>query len=215
MTELMLMLRSSSRAGKLHVMRCLVSDLAQDESDLPRQNLFTLLVNTIKNMTFEEAIAYTENLLSRKDLENSQLESEIAELVQTSNGARGFFVCFLTGEWQLADAPSSSIIRALQSAPDAIAELLVKNLAMSTAMAIFHRHAGSEEQAQGSDRVARRTSLLIEKIDLAEVREISAQMYNSATITTGKYAAFLEKWGYDAEQKQAIANALNHVLANG
>jgi len=215
MTELMLMLRSSSRAGKLHVMQCLVSDLAQDESDLPRQNLFTLLINTIKNMTFEEAIAYTENLLLRKDLEDSQLESEIAELVQTSNGARGFFVCFLTGEWQLADAPSSSIIRALQSAPDAIAELLVKNLAMSTAMVIFHRRAGNEEQAQGSDRVARRTSLLIEKIDLAEVCRISAQMYNSAIITTGKYAAFLEKWGYDAEQKQAIANALNHVLANG
>jgi hypothetical protein len=214
-TELMLMLRSSSRAGKLHVTRWLGSDLAQDESDLPRQNLFTLLINTIKNMTFEEAIAYTENLLSRKDLESSQIESEIAELVQTSNGARGFFVCFLTGEWQLADAPSSSIIRALQSAPDAIAELLVKNLAMSTAMAIFHRRAGNEEQAQGSDRVARRTSLLIEKVDLTEVREISAQMYNSAIITTGEYAAFLEKWGYDAEQKQAIANTLNHVLANG
>jgi hypothetical protein len=120
-------------------------------------------------------------------------------------------VCFLTGEWQLADAPSSGVVRALQSAPNAIAELLVKNLAMSTAMAIFHRRAGNEEQAQGSDRVARRTSLLIEKVDLAEVREISGQMQNSAITNTGEYSAFLEKWGYDAEQKTAIANA----LANG
>ena len=47
-------------------------------------------------MTFEDAIAYTENLLSRQDLDDSQLESEIANLVQTANGARGFFVCFLT-----------------------------------------------------------------------------------------------------------------------
>jgi hypothetical protein len=162
-------------------------------------------------MTFEEAIAYTETLLSRTDLDDSQLESEISALVQTSNGARGFFVCFLTGEWQLADAPSSGVVRALQSAPNAIAELLVKNLAMSTAMAIFHRRAGNEEQAQGSDRVARRTSLLIEKVDLAEVREISGQMQNSAITNTGEYSAFLEKWGYDAEQKTAIANA----LANG
>ena len=159
-------------------------------------------------MTFEEAIAYTETLLSRKDLDDSQLESEISALVQTSNGARGFFVCFLTGEWQLADAPSSSVVRALQSDPNAIAELLVKNLAMSTAMAIFHRRAGNEEQAQGSDRVARRTSLLIEKVDLAEVRKISVQMQNSAITNTGEYSAFLEKWGYDAEQKTAIANAL-------
>ncbi len=162
-------------------------------------------------MTFEEAIAYTENLLSRKDLENSKLESEITELVQTSNGARGFFVCFLTGEWQLADAPSATVIRALQADPNEIAELLVKNLAMSTAMAISHRRAANEEQAQGSDRVARRTALLIEKVDLAEVRKISVQMQNSANTNTGEYATFLEKWGYDAEQKQAIANALNHV----
>jgi hypothetical protein len=162
-------------------------------------------------MTFEEAIAYTEALLSRKDLDDSQLESEISALVQTANGARGFFVCFLTGEWQLADAPSQPIIRALQSAPSAIAELLVKNLAMSTAMAIFHRRVGNEEQAQGSDRVARRTALLIEKVELAEVSEIATQMRNSAISGDGNYASFLEKWGYDAEQKHAITN----VLANG
>ena len=36
-------------------------------------------------MTFEEAIAYTEALLSRKDLDELQLESEISALVQTSN----------------------------------------------------------------------------------------------------------------------------------
>jgi len=39
MTELMPMLRSLSRAEKLHVMQYLVSDLAQDESDLLRQNM--------------------------------------------------------------------------------------------------------------------------------------------------------------------------------
>ena len=162
-------------------------------------------------MTFEEAIAYTEALLSRKDLDDSQLEAEISTLVQTANGARGFFVCFLTGEWQLADAPSQPIIRALQSAPHAIAELLVKNLAMSTAMVIYHHRVGNEEQAQGSDRVARRTALLIEKVELAEVSEIATQMRNSAISDDGNYASFLEKWGYDAEQKLAIAN----VLANG
>lgn len=173
-------------------------------------------------MTFEEAIAYTENLLSRHDLDESQLESEISELVGTSNGARGFFVCFLTGEWQLADAPSSGIIRALQSEPNAIAELLVKNLAMSTAMAIVHRRNGNVEQAQGSDRVAKRTALLIKKVDLAEVREIALQMQNSASTNkssnigsnTGEYLTFFEKWGYDAEQKQAIALVLSNLLTN-
>ncbi len=165
----------------------------------------------LKNMTFEEAIAYTEALLSRKDLDDSQLESEISALVQTANGARGFFVCFLTGESPLADAPSIAVIRALQSAPDAIAELLVKNLAMSTAMAIFHRRASNEELAQSSDRVARRTALLVEKVELTEVYEIATQMRKSAISGDGNYAVFLEKWGYDAEQKQAIANVLTNA----
>ena len=165
----------------------------------------------MKNMTFEEAISYTENLLKRGDVEELQLESEISTLVQTSNGARGFFVCFLTGEWQLADNPSSGIIKALQSEPEAIAELLVKNLAMSTAMAIVHQRSGNIEQAQGSKRVAKRTALLMEKVDLVEVRTIAAQMQNSASTNTGEYVSFLEKWGYDVEQKQAIANVLADV----
>lgn len=165
----------------------------------------------MKNMTFEEAIAYTEALLLRNDLNELQLQSEISKLVQTSNGARGFFVCFLTGESQLADNPSFGIIKALQSEPNAIAELLVKNLAMSTAMAIIHRRAGNAEQVQGSNRVAKRTALLMEKVDLAEVREIALQMQNSANTNTGQYLSFLEKWGYDVEQKHAIANVLADV----
>ncbi len=168
----------------------------------------------MKNMTFEEAIAYTETLLLRDDLDDLHLETEVSQLLQTSNGARGFFVCFLTGEWKLADMPSDAVIRALQSAPDKIAELLVKNLAMSTAMAIYHKRAGNTEQAQGSDRVAKRTALLIEKVNLGEVYKIATQMQKSATSGNGEYSAFLEKWGYDAEQKQAIANVLSNRLAN-
>lgn len=178
----------------------------------PEGHLLSLLQPKSSNeraMTFEEAIAYTEKLLSRTDLDDAQLQSEITNLVKTSNGARGFFVCFLTGEWELADNPSPAIIQALQAEPDAIAELLVKNLAMSTAMAITHRRNGNEEQTQGSDRVAKRTALLIEKVDLLEVRTIANQMQDSATTNSGEYAAFLEKWGYDAEQKQAIANVLS------
>ncbi|NMF57452.1 hypothetical protein [Pseudanabaena yagii] len=166
----------------------------------------------MENITFEEAIAYTEDLLSHSNLDEAKLESQIAALVQTVNGARGFFVCFLTGEWTIADAPSAPVIRALQSTPDAIAELLVKNLAMSTAMAITHRRAGNTEQAEGSDRVAKRTALLIEKVDILEVRAIATQVHDTALANTGEYVAFLEKWGYDAEQKQAIANVLAQIL---
>jgi hypothetical protein len=130
----------------------------------------------MSNMTFEAAIAYTKTLQARKDLEAAQLKSEVEALVKTSNGARGFFVSFLTGEWELADNPSEAIIQALQAEPNAIAELLVKNLVMSTAMAITHQRNGDSEQARDSERVARRTALLIEKVDLQEVSAIAVQM---------------------------------------
>jgi hypothetical protein len=39
MTELMPLLRQLNRAEKLHVMQCLVSDFAQVESDLLRQDM--------------------------------------------------------------------------------------------------------------------------------------------------------------------------------
>jgi hypothetical protein len=177
-----------------------------------RQNENRYSWSCMENITFEEAIAYTEDLLSRSDLDDAQLESQIAALVQTANGARGFFVCFLTGEWQLADAPSTAVIRALQSTPQAISELLVKNLVMSTAMAMTHRRAGNTEQAEGSDRVAKRTALLIEKVDLLEVRAIETQVHDAALANTGEYVSFFDKWGYDAEQKQAIANVLDKIL---
>jgi hypothetical protein len=37
---------------------------------------------SMKIMTFEEAIAYTETLLSHQDLDEAILESEISELLQ-------------------------------------------------------------------------------------------------------------------------------------
>ncbi len=177
-----------------------------------RQNENRYSWSCMENITFEEAIAYTDDLLSRSELDDAQLESQITALVQTANGARGFFVCFLTGEWQLADAPSTAVIRALQSTPQAISELLVKNLVMSTAMAMTHHRAGNTEQAEGSDRVAKRTALLIEKVDLPEVRAIATQVHDAALSNNGEYVAFLDKWGYDAEQKQAIANVLDKIL---
>ena len=72
-----------------------------------------------------------------------------------------------------------------------------------------HQRNGKPEQAHDSDRVAKRTALLIENVDLPEVRAIAIQMQHSTTNNTGEYAAFFEKWGYDAEQKLAIANALS------
>lgn len=171
-------------------------------------------VSIPESVTFEEAIAFTQSLLSQMEageLSGPEIMQAIAQLVKTENGARGFFVTYLTSEGLLADSPSSGVIQALQSSPDTVAELLVKNLAMSAAMAVAHRRNGDEHNAQGSDRVRSRTTRIIEQVELPQVRELALALRESAVTGTGSYGTFLQRWGYDAEQRQIICQALDRV----
>lgn len=166
-----------------------------------------------ESVTFEEAIALSQSLMSQIETASPQETAEnIAQLVKTEAGARGFFVTYLTSEGTFADSASPEVIQALQTSPDIVAELLVKNLAMSTATAIAHRRDNNEQLAQGSDNVRRRTTRLIEQLELPKVRELALKLRESAVTGAGTYKTFLQTWGYDAEQRQVICQALDRVL---
>lgn len=167
-----------------------------------------------ETVTFQQAIALTQSLLSQMEadeLSEAEIAAAIATLVKSANGARGFFVTYLTGDGSLADNPSPAIIQALQSAPDTVAELLVKNLAMSAAMAITHRRSQNEVMAQGSERVRQRTAQIIQLVQLSAVYEQSQRLQESIETGQGSYQAFLDRWGYDGEQRQVIQQALQQV----
>jgi hypothetical protein len=161
--------------------------------------------------TFEEAIAHTKDLFTQftqNNLTNQELQQAIAHLITTDNGARGFFVFYLTNE--IVDRPTESVIQALQNTSSPlIAELLVKNLVMSTAMVITHNRNHNLTMAQSSQKVSDRTATLIKLVNLPQVKEIAQQMQRSAQLGTGEYADFLNKWGYDQEQKSAIASMIS------
>jgi len=166
----------------------------------------------LKSITFQEAIEVTQSLISGMmagELGRDEALDAIAALVQSENGARGFFVTYLTAAETLADNPAPEVIQALRSSPDIVAELLVKNLAMSTAMAITHRRQDNEAIAQKSDRVRSRTNCIIRKIALPQVQQRARLLYESAVNGEGHYKTFLERWSYDAEQCQAICQALD------
>ena len=166
------------------------------------------------SVTFEQAIALTQSLLS--SIEAGGREAEITAalrvLVKSETGARGFFVTYLTSDGSLAENPSPAVLEALRSAPDIVAELLVKNLAMSAAMAVTHRRNHNEVMASQSERVRSRTTRLIELLKLPRVYELSQKLRDSATTGEGSYQAFLERWGYDQEQRQVIQQALIQVI---
>ncbi len=159
-----------------------------------------------ETVSFEDAIALTQSLLSEK-LPSAELESIISALVQTENGARGFFVTYLTNDTS-DDLPLDSVVQGLRASPDIVAELLVKNLAMSTAMILAHDRKGNSDLATGSKRVQQRTLQIVEKLQSPEVQTKFQLLTETLESGIGVYQKFLDRQGYDTEQRQAIRAAI-------
>ena len=165
------------------------------------------------SITFENAIQQTQDLLSQIEfLDAKTITQKFTELVSTENGARGFFVTYLTSDLSHTEYPSLEVITALKTSPIFVNELLVKNLAMSTAMVIYHRSQGDEENAQGSEKVQEKTGQLIKQLLSQSLGEKLQQLATSLNTGQGEYQAFLERWGYDDCQRQAIAEIIQPFL---
>jgi len=167
----------------------------------------------VMGINFENAIQQTQDLLSQIEfLDANKITKKFTELVSTENGARGFFVTYLTSDLSYTEYPSLEVITALKTSPILVNELLVKNLAMSTAMVIYHRSQGDEANAQGSEKVQEKTGQLIKQLLSQALGEKLQQLATSLNTGQGEYQAFLERWGYDDCQRQAIAEIIQPFL---
>lgn len=165
------------------------------------------------SISFENAIQQTQDLLSQIEfLDAKTITQKFTDLVSTENGARGFFVTYLTSDLSHTEYPSLEVITALKTSPILVNELLVKNLAMSTAMVIYHRSQGDKENAQGSEKVQEKTGQLIKQLLSPALGEKLQQLATSLNTGQGEYQAFLERWGYDNYQRQAIAEIIQPFL---
>jgi len=135
---------------------------------------------------------------------------EIAQLLETAAGARGFLVVFLSGDTPWTDQPMPALITLLAQAPDPVPELLVKNLVMSTAMVLTHQDRHDPVAAAGSQQVADRSAQLLAQ--LPHCQSLMAQMYASLTTDIGPYQDFLARWNYSPAQKGAMAQVLANLL---
>jgi hypothetical protein len=166
------------------------------------------------DLSFEAAIALTQSLLDQQYQGKSSeaaTAAGIRALVGSENGARGFFVTYLSDPRSAADQLLPVVAQALVEAPLVVSPLLVKNLAMSTAMGIHHRRNQNEELAAGSDRVRSRTVHLLQLLSLPEIRVQVRSLTESLQSQAGEYQAFLQRWGYDAEQRAAISQVLEQL----
>ena len=168
------------------------------------------MAETLREPTFQQAMEITAQWLQlweHGELSDEVLADRVAELVASRDGARGFFVVSLAGDSPLMDRLPDPLVLALRTDGEGVVDLTARNLAMSTAMALHHQRHGDEGQQAGSERVQLRCTELLRLLEPALVKA-RLETLLAATGGVGDDVAFLERWGYDAAQKAAIAEAV-------
>ncbi|MGB7563583.1 MAG: hypothetical protein WBM08_02410 [Prochlorococcaceae cyanobacterium] len=146
----------------------------------------------------------------RGELSDEVLADRVGELVASLDGARGFFVVALAGDSPLLDRLPEPLVLSLRGAGELVVDLTARNLAMSTAMAVHHGRTGDHAQQEGSKRVQTRCTELLRLLEPGAVKGRLERLL-AATAGSGDDVAFLERWGYDGDQKAAIAAAIDAV----
>ena len=162
--------------------------------------------------TFKEAMQAS--MLWCKSWENDEISDEvisdrIGELIKTVEGARGFFVVSLSIDCPLMDRLPDALIFQLRSSGEIVVDLIVKNLAMSSAMIITHRKNHDPQELQ-SERIKIRCIELLKLLDSTQVKK-RLDVLLEATKGNGTDLKFLNKWGYNDEQINAISESIYEV----
>jgi len=163
--------------------------------------------------TFQQAMEITAQWLElweHGELSDEVLADRVAELVASRDGARGFFVVSLAGDCPLMDRLPETLLLQLRLAGEGVVDLSARNLAMSTAMTLHHQRAGDSGQQGASERVQARCTELLRSLEPQAVKE-RLEILLAATAGQGEDVAFLDRWGYDAEQRSSIAAAIEAV----
>jgi len=165
---------------------------------------------------FAQAIEITGQWLAAweaGELSEEVLADRVAQLVASRDGARGFFVVALAGDSPLLDRLPEPLLLQLRRAGAPLIDLTARNLAMSSAMAVAHGRGGDRQQQAGSERVQARATELLRQLEPGGVRQRLETLLAAARDQQGEDVAFLERWGYDAEQRQGIAAAIEAVAS--
>eukprot|EP00967_Tisochrysis_lutea_P146916 scaffold278176_cov27-Tisochrysis_lutea.AAC.1 len=155
-------------------------------------------------------------------------EVALMQMLATSNGARGFFVNWLTSEeWTAAESetPPQPLVQAICEAANQsmLSRLMLMNVAMPAATALAHERMGNENAAIASRLTARRASLLARAMlprqpaltDAAATFQeaVDAAIQADNRSADFEWTEFLVRWGYDKQQLMLIRDSLDALKA--
>ena len=159
----------------------------------------------LKETSFTQAInisaqwckEWEEDLLSEE-----VLADRIAELIKTKNGLRGFFAYALSDkDCLLLDKLPFSLIFKLNEGGDAVVEIIVKNLIMSTAQIIIHQINNNHEYEITSEIISDRCKAILRLLETKLVTKTVSQVLKNLDIMGNSFDNSIK---YDSEQKEFI-----------
>jgi hypothetical protein len=150
----------------------------------------------------------------------SEAKTQLEELLRTSNGARGFFVSFLTGHSKLSQNVPPEFLDEFKVHADLVYDLLIKNVVMSASTGYANLLAGEADTARKSLAVSEKTMAIIKGLrDPAMVKIIDLMiesidiLLNGAKDAESMYCQFLRRWGYDKAQLDFAKTTILSALA--
>ena len=159
----------------------------------------------LKEASFTQAINITakwckewgEDLLSEE-----VLADRVAELIKTKTGRRGFFAYALSDkDCFLLDKLPFSLMFKLNEGGNAVVEIVVKNLIMSSAQIIIHQRDNNDEYGITSEIISDRCKAILRLLETNLVTKTINQNLNDLD-TMGN--SFDNSIKYDSEQNEFI-----------
>lgn len=174
---------------------------------------------TLLSASFMACLEHTRAIVGdTKTLSREQLDL-ISALLETSNGSRGFFVTVLSSkEVGLIDGEElgDELIQMIADGGMKVHDLLTKNVVMSSCMVVYYERKGETELGKGSlltrERAVRLAKEVMRKDD-GGLEGVLREMLEGLQKGEGRFGGFVEKFGYDDEQKREAGNWVEEVLA--
>ena len=149
------------------------------------------------NISAQWCKEWGEDLLSEE-----VLADRIAELIKTKNGLRGFFAYSLSDkDCLLLDELPFSLIFKLNEGRDAVVEILVKNLIMSSAQIIIHQRENNNEYEITSEIISDRSKAILR---LLETNLVTKYANKALKELDNMGNSFDNSIKYDSQQKEFI-----------
>ncbi len=166
-----------------------------------------------KKLNFEKSINASIvwcNAWERGEISDEVIAEHVNALINSQDGARAFFAVSLSSDCPLMDRLPEAFVIQLRSHGEIVVDLIIKNLAMSSAMALHHERHSNKKQKAGSERIKSRCIDLLRLLEPNSVKNNLGILQNSIT-GDGAYKAFLDKWNYDQEQREAIQESIYQI----